>query len=37
MTIAAAVGVLLGAALIASYAPARAAARLDPTTALRQE
>jgi predicted permease len=36
-TIAAAVGVLLGAACLASYAPARAAATLNPTTALRNE
>jgi predicted permease len=37
LTIAAATGVLLGAALIAAYAPARAAARLDATSALRGE
>ena len=37
LTIAAATSVLLGAALIAAYAPARAAARLDPTSALRRE
>jgi ABC-type antimicrobial peptide transport system permease subunit len=36
-TIAAATGVLVAAALIAAYAPARAAARLDPTSALRRE
>ncbi|MDO8679745.1 MAG: ABC transporter permease [Acidobacteriota bacterium] len=32
-----AVTALLGAALIASYGPARRAARIDPTTALREE
>jgi predicted permease len=37
LTIAAAIGVLLAAALVASYAPARAAARLDPALALRRE
>ena len=37
LTIAAATGVLMIAALIAAYAPARAAGRLDPTTALRRE
>jgi predicted permease len=37
LTIAAAVGVLLLAALVASAAPARAAARLNPTLALRRE
>jgi predicted permease len=36
-TIAAATGVLVGAAILAGYAPARAAARLDPTSALRRE
>lgn len=36
-TIAVAVGVLLLAALVASYAPARFAATLEPTTALRRE
>ncbi|HEX7778898.1 MAG TPA: ABC transporter permease, partial [Vicinamibacterales bacterium] len=37
LTIVGAIGVLLGAALLAAYAPARAAARLDPTLALRRE
>ena len=37
LTMAAATGVLLVAVLVAAYAPARAAARLDPTRALRQE
>jgi len=37
VTLAAAVGGLVGAALAASYLPARAASRLNPTTALRHE
>lgn len=37
LTIVAATGVLLGAALMAASAPARAAARLDPMLALRRE
>jgi predicted permease len=37
LTIVASTGVLLGAALMAAYSPARAAARLDPTSALRRE
>ena len=37
LTIAAAIAVLVGAALLAAYAPARTAARLDPTSALRGE
>ena len=37
LTIAGATSVLIVAALLAAYAPARAAARLDPTMALRQE
>jgi ABC-type antimicrobial peptide transport system permease subunit len=32
-----AVAILLGAALLAGYVPARKAARIDPMTALRQE
>jgi macrolide transport system ATP-binding/permease protein len=37
ITLVAATAVLLGAALLAAYGPARAAARLDPTRALRQD
>ena len=37
VTLVAATGVLVLATLIAAYAPARAAARLDPTSALRRE
>jgi predicted permease len=37
LTIAVAIGVLLAAALAASYSPARAAARLDPALALKRE
>ena len=37
LTIVLAVGVLLTAALMAAYSPARTAARLDPTLALRRE
>jgi macrolide transport system ATP-binding/permease protein len=36
-TIGAAIGILLGAALLAAYAPAQHAARIDPMTALRHE
>jgi ABC-type lipoprotein release transport system permease subunit len=32
-----AIATLVGAALLASYAPARKAAQIDPTTALRHE
>jgi len=37
LALAAAVGILLGAALLAGYAPARKASRIDPMTALRSE
>ena len=37
ITIAGAIGVLLGAACLASYAPARVAAAMNPTAALRNE
>jgi predicted permease len=37
LTLVSSTGVVLGAALIAAYAPARAASRVDPTSALRRE
>jgi ABC-type antimicrobial peptide transport system permease subunit len=37
LAMALAVAILLGAALLAGYAPARKASRIDPMTALRHE
>ena len=37
VTLAAAAAILLGAALLAGYLPARSASRIDPQTALRNE